>query len=351
MPSQEGPIFRTSRPGGPPTQGTSSGSNPSLATRGPAGGTPPPGLRASRACYIDAPRRGSSQARCLCRRLLFPLVPMLYAFVDESYTRDRYYVSAYVVPEPSLAAVRAALRTASGYAAGFGISAGAEFHGYELMSGRGEWKPVRGRPRAAVAIYRFCPRGACRRPRGSTLRPRRRRGAVERSLSVSGTPHLVALRHSSRRSIALRFRPVRRSWLSRTRYQIRQTMRARSRTTNAWAPADTSLGCSAPSNSPSHSALRPSHPDSRLGPVRLSLSTDGRSRPGGSSVGGCGPAPVVDVEAPQARREAVGSLRRVHPTAQRPRGRGLWQATLREPARHTTILRLEPRDIHGSRGL
>lgn len=120
---------------------------------------------------------------------------MLYAFVDESYTRDRYYVSAYVVPEASLAAVRAALRTASGYAAGFGISASAEFHGYELMSGRGEWKPVRGRPRAAVAIYRFALAELAAVPGARLFVQGVDVARLNARYRYPEPPHLVALRH------------------------------------------------------------------------------------------------------------------------------------------------------------
>ncbi len=81
------------------------------------------------------------------------MVIVLYAFIDESYTRDRYYVSAFVVPESEIAAIKAALVAARDYAEGFGVSSSAEFHGYEIMSGRGQWAPIRGKHRAAAAIY------------------------------------------------------------------------------------------------------------------------------------------------------------------------------------------------------
>jgi len=81
------------------------------------------------------------------------IVCVLFAFIDESYTRDRYYVSAYVVAEDEITTVKRALRDAAGYAEGFGIAADAEFHGYEIMSGQGAWRPIRGQHRAAIAIY------------------------------------------------------------------------------------------------------------------------------------------------------------------------------------------------------
>lgn len=79
---------------------------------------------------------------------------MLYAFVDESYTRDKYYVGAFVVHESQLTDLRDAQRRALEYAAGFGVDpAAAELHGYEIMSGVGAWRSVRGQHRAAQAIY------------------------------------------------------------------------------------------------------------------------------------------------------------------------------------------------------
>jgi hypothetical protein len=80
---------------------------------------------------------------------------MLYAFVDESYTKDRYYVCAFVIPEEQIATLDAAMKRAGDYASGFGVEAGAELHAHEMMSGRGAWKPVRRAPRAALAIYRY----------------------------------------------------------------------------------------------------------------------------------------------------------------------------------------------------
>jgi hypothetical protein len=79
---------------------------------------------------------------------------VLYAFIDESYTKDRYYVCAFVVPEGQIAALDAAIKRAGVYAEGFGVAAGAEFHAHEMMSGLSDWRPVRGNPRASLAIYR-----------------------------------------------------------------------------------------------------------------------------------------------------------------------------------------------------
>ncbi|SFN65873.1 DUF3800 domain-containing protein [Mycetocola miduiensis] len=79
---------------------------------------------------------------------------MLYAFLDESYTADRYYVGAIVVRTENLSDVSGALKASREYARGFGIdSPSVEFHAHEIMSGVGCWAPVRGKTRAALAIY------------------------------------------------------------------------------------------------------------------------------------------------------------------------------------------------------
>lgn len=78
---------------------------------------------------------------------------MLYAFIDESYTKDRYYVAAFVIPEEQISAVAGAMRAARDFAETFGVLE-PEFHAYEMMSGGKAWKPIRGKHRAAIAIYR-----------------------------------------------------------------------------------------------------------------------------------------------------------------------------------------------------
>ncbi|WP_374946519.1 DUF3800 domain-containing protein [Agreia sp.] len=79
---------------------------------------------------------------------------MLYAFIDESYTDERYYVAAFVIDEADFAKLTNAIKSSAQYAEGFGVTPGTEMHAYEMMSGRGGWEPLRGKTRAALAIYR-----------------------------------------------------------------------------------------------------------------------------------------------------------------------------------------------------
>lgn len=79
---------------------------------------------------------------------------MLLAYVDESYDRDFYYIAAAIAPqdvwdelESALDQVRA--RTAEQH----GLPADVELHGHEIMGGKGEWRPLRGKHREAAGIY------------------------------------------------------------------------------------------------------------------------------------------------------------------------------------------------------
>jgi hypothetical protein len=77
-----------------------------------------------------------------------------FAYLDESYTDQRYYIAAAVGEKrqwdevaDKLQAIRE--RTAFEH----GIPATAEFHAVDMMGGRKEWKPLRGKHREAAAIY------------------------------------------------------------------------------------------------------------------------------------------------------------------------------------------------------
>ncbi|OJU43610.1 MAG: hypothetical protein BGN98_10365 [Microbacterium sp. 69-7] len=79
---------------------------------------------------------------------------MLFAFIDESYTQDRYYVAALVISVDDIGQMGDALKEAAAYAAGFGVEMGTEFHGHRIMAGRDGWEPIRNKHRAAGQIYR-----------------------------------------------------------------------------------------------------------------------------------------------------------------------------------------------------
>jgi len=63
-------------------------------------------------------------------------------------------MGAFVIDEAYLSELAAAVARAAAYAEGFGVAPGAELHAQEIMSGKKAWKPLRGKHRSAIAIYR-----------------------------------------------------------------------------------------------------------------------------------------------------------------------------------------------------
>jgi hypothetical protein len=79
---------------------------------------------------------------------------MLLAYVDESYDRDFYYIAAAIAPQTAWSSLKQAFddirrRTAIEH----GTPADIELHGHELMGGKGDWSPLRGKHREAAGIY------------------------------------------------------------------------------------------------------------------------------------------------------------------------------------------------------
>lgn len=146
--------------------------------------------------------RGAGAARCV--RDLYALendVPsspyawkMLFAFIDESYTDERYYIGALLVSVDDIGELAQALHAASDYAAGFGVPIETEFHGHRIMTGRDGWEAVRGKARAAGMIYRRALQQIAQ------LRARLYIEGVDIArlnarYRYPDPPHLVALRH------------------------------------------------------------------------------------------------------------------------------------------------------------
>lgn len=80
---------------------------------------------------------------------------MLIAYVDESYTRDRYYMGAAIAEQEIWDLVDERLddiRRVNHQLHQTPVNI--EFHGHPLMGGKGDWSPMRGRHREAATIYR-----------------------------------------------------------------------------------------------------------------------------------------------------------------------------------------------------
>jgi len=79
---------------------------------------------------------------------------VLIAYLDESYTRDRYYITAVVINAEHQHRLDQAIMRASRLAEAFGAPGDVEMHAHQMMAGKGEWRPLRGRHRAVATIYR-----------------------------------------------------------------------------------------------------------------------------------------------------------------------------------------------------
>ena len=123
------------------------------------------------------------------QRTIFGTV--LAAFVDESYTdpEDVFALACLLVDGPSLARLCAGLDAVIEAAAGYGVSATAELHAYEMFHGKGEWAALSGKARAQVALYKRATEAI--RSSGAELLVRSTRPSKLRSKS----PHEITLRY------------------------------------------------------------------------------------------------------------------------------------------------------------
>jgi len=78
---------------------------------------------------------------------------VLIAYLDESYTSERYYIAALIIDENDLPLLDAARARMDAYISGYGIAAGTELHAHAVMTGRDGWAPVAQQVRARLAIY------------------------------------------------------------------------------------------------------------------------------------------------------------------------------------------------------
>lgn len=80
---------------------------------------------------------------------------VLLCYVDESYTREHYYLATLICPDHQALPLATALNavvaaTSANFAA---ISPTAELHGYDIFQGKGDWEPLAKMPRARIRVY------------------------------------------------------------------------------------------------------------------------------------------------------------------------------------------------------
>jgi hypothetical protein len=80
---------------------------------------------------------------------------VLLAYVDESYTTERYFLAAVVVPEASARPLTSALDTlvAKAALAYPGLPTAAELHAHDLVNARRDWAALRPMLRARIGVY------------------------------------------------------------------------------------------------------------------------------------------------------------------------------------------------------
>ncbi len=77
------------------------------------------------------------------------------AYLDESYTADRFFLGALLVDDACALSLSAALEEVVRVATvSYGVVASAELHGYPLFHGVEQWKPMKSQPRARATVYR-----------------------------------------------------------------------------------------------------------------------------------------------------------------------------------------------------
>ncbi|MEV8023643.1 DUF3800 domain-containing protein [Microbacterium sp. NPDC080220] len=119
---------------------------------------------------------------------------VLFAFIDESYTQDRYYVAALVIDVDDIGKLGAAVHATAQYAVGFGVPLGTELHGHRIMSGTDGWEALHRKTRAKGMIYGHAVDGIGQLParlyvQGVDV------ARLNARYSYPDPPHLVCLRH------------------------------------------------------------------------------------------------------------------------------------------------------------
>lgn len=81
---------------------------------------------------------------------------MLLAYLDESYDKVEYWLTALLVPADSALQLQQDLEgiVYDAYMSSYCVARTAELHGYELVHGEGDWAPMSDKIRARIGIYR-----------------------------------------------------------------------------------------------------------------------------------------------------------------------------------------------------
>lgn len=120
---------------------------------------------------------------------------MLLTYLDESYTKDRFYIAALGCPDEFAIPLAAELdQVVQDAASAYAVSPTAELHGYALFNGKEDWEDLGPQVRARIGIYDKAMEAIGRQPVkiflcGVDIPALRRRYAHPKP------PHTVVLQH------------------------------------------------------------------------------------------------------------------------------------------------------------
>jgi hypothetical protein len=122
---------------------------------------------------------------------------VLLAYVDESYTSDRYYIAALIVPDTEASSLIRALDKIVDDAAWqyAGLDHRAELHAYDLVGGKGAWAPLKSLVRARIGIYGSAVQAVADHQCAIIVRGVNSQGLAARYGSRADSPHSVVMTH------------------------------------------------------------------------------------------------------------------------------------------------------------
>lgn len=122
---------------------------------------------------------------------------VLLAYVDESFTIDRYYIAALVVQDAAAASLISSLdKIVDDAAWSFsGLDHRAELHAYDLVAGKRAWLPLRGMVRARIGIYEAAINAIADHDAAIIVRGVNSAGLLKRYGDRADSPHSVVMTH------------------------------------------------------------------------------------------------------------------------------------------------------------
>jgi len=122
---------------------------------------------------------------------------MLLTYVDESYTKDRYFIAALMVPATEAASLTGALdKIVADTSAEYGrVDERAELHGHDLVSAKRDWKELTAEVRVRIGVYHKALQAIADHDVHVVIRSVDIRGLDRRYPRGHDEPHSIVLAH------------------------------------------------------------------------------------------------------------------------------------------------------------